>query len=119
MIDPQSPKSIGHDSAGFPIRLGEIDSDGRFVGYIDEEGLAWESRLERDSAVTVGRFGDDYWRWLKTGAVSPEPHALDYLDEVHPDNVEAVLQRIRDMLSGKDLFLVLRWMGAARKAHLN
>jgi hypothetical protein len=42
---------VGHDVNNEPVRIGDIDSMGFKVGYIDEEGLAWQSRLERDCAL--------------------------------------------------------------------
>jgi hypothetical protein len=42
---------IGTDGEGNVVTIGDTDSMGYKVGYIDDTGLAWESRLERDSAV--------------------------------------------------------------------
>jgi hypothetical protein len=51
-------RTEGHDSHMMPVKLGELDTDGVYVGYIDEEGLSWESREERDAAVGAGRISD-------------------------------------------------------------
>lgn len=59
---------IGHDSNGHPVKIGERDSDGHPVGYIDAEGLAWESKAERDEAVGAGRLLD---------AMREQPFAFD------------------------------------------
>lgn len=71
----------GHDSHGNLVTLGGVDTDGQPVGYIDAEGLAWESRAERDAAVGAGRLleamreqpiGLDVIGVLDTGDVLPE-----------------------------------------------
>jgi hypothetical protein len=48
----QQPRpTAGIDGHGHPVRLGERDSAGYLVGYIDEHGLAWESLNERIVAI--------------------------------------------------------------------
>jgi hypothetical protein len=47
----QPRRTAGVDSSREPVRLGERDSSGHLVGYIDEHGLAWESLIERIVAV--------------------------------------------------------------------
>jgi hypothetical protein len=37
----QPRRAAGVDSSGEPARLGERDSSGHLVGYIDAEGMAW------------------------------------------------------------------------------
>jgi hypothetical protein len=55
----ESPRRIaGIDSSGQPVRLGERDSTGRMVGYIDEHGLGWESLSERIVAVYGARLAE-------------------------------------------------------------
>jgi hypothetical protein len=44
-------RTAGVDSSRQPVRLGERDSTGHVVGYIDEHGLPWESLIERIVAV--------------------------------------------------------------------
>jgi hypothetical protein len=44
-------RTAGVDSSRQPVRLGDRDSSGRLVGYIDEHGLGWESLIERIVAV--------------------------------------------------------------------
>ncbi len=34
-------RAAGIDSGRQPVRVGERDSTGHLVGYIDEQGLAW------------------------------------------------------------------------------
>jgi hypothetical protein len=46
LLEP--PRRVaGIDSRRQPVRLGERDTDGHVVGYIDEDGLAWQSLAER------------------------------------------------------------------------
>ena len=47
----QPRPTAGIDGHGQPVRLGERDSAGYLVGYIDEHGLAWESLNERIVAI--------------------------------------------------------------------
>lgn len=73
-IDPDSPHIIGYDSHGEVVLLGAQDTDGLFIGYIDQNGLAWASRQERDVAVGAGRLHDAFLAWNKSGGVlGPEP----------------------------------------------
>lgn len=51
----QPRRAAGIDSHRQPVRLGERDTDGRIVGYIDEDGVAWESLAERIVAQRAGR----------------------------------------------------------------
>lgn len=55
---PQTPLTEGRDSHGSPVRLGDLDSDGVPVGYIDPSGLAWASRLEAECSILAGRLQD-------------------------------------------------------------
>ncbi len=77
-IDPNSPRQAGLDSNGQPVKLGERDSEGYFVGWIDENGLAWESRRFRDEAVGCGRLLDAFIAWNSTGGLGkrPDPVAI-------------------------------------------
>ena len=51
-------RAAGLDLHGEPVRLGEHDSAGYLVGYVDEAGLAWESLRERLVARAAGRIVD-------------------------------------------------------------
>jgi hypothetical protein len=54
----QPRRTVGVDSSREPVRLGERDSSGHLVGYIDEHGLAWESLIERIVAVHGQRLAE-------------------------------------------------------------
>lgn len=54
----QPRRAAGIDSHGQPVRLGERDSSGHLVGYVDEQGLAWESLGERIVAVHGQRLAE-------------------------------------------------------------
>ena len=69
----------GHDTNGMPVKLGEKDTDGFHVGYIDEEGACWESRRERDIAVGSSRIFDNYFG--ARGLVFPTTEIDDILKE--------------------------------------
>ena len=51
-------RTAGVDSSRQPVRLGERDSSGHLVGYIDEHGLAWQSLIERIVAVHGQRLAE-------------------------------------------------------------
>lgn len=57
----------GQDTHGNPVTLGERDTDGIKVGFIDQQGLAWESIEERDLALTAGRYQDAIIAWRSSG----------------------------------------------------
>jgi hypothetical protein len=54
----QPRRTAGIDGCGQPVRLGEHDSAGHLVGYIDEHRLAWESLTERIVAVHGQRLAE-------------------------------------------------------------
>ncbi len=51
-------RRAGLDLSGEPVRVGERDSDGYLVGYVDEQGIAWKSLCERLVATAAGRLVD-------------------------------------------------------------
>jgi hypothetical protein len=54
----QPRRTAGVDLTGQPVRLGERDGSGHIVGYIDEQGLAWESLAERIVAIQGHKLAD-------------------------------------------------------------
>jgi hypothetical protein len=54
----QPRRTAGIDGRGERVRLGELDSSGHLVGYIDEHGLAWESLTEHIVAVHGHRLAE-------------------------------------------------------------
>jgi hypothetical protein len=77
-------RTAGVDSSGEPVRLGERDSGGHIVGYIDEQGLAWESLRERIVAVSGTRLA--------------EALALPYDDERRDELMDEILEAVPDEL---------------------
>jgi len=70
------PRKDGVDSRGEPVRLGETDSSGYLVGWIDQQGLAWESRAEAQIAACSGAFLEAFRAWNRAGGVlgtRPDP----------------------------------------------
>lgn len=51
-------RTVGLDGSGEPVRLGERDAGGHVVGYIDPDGLAWESLIEGIVAVHGQRLAE-------------------------------------------------------------
>lgn len=58
-------KTTGRDSHGNAVTLGGRDTDNVPVGFIDGDGLGWESVRERDLAVTAGRYLDAMIAWKR------------------------------------------------------
>ena len=74
-------RKTGHDSHGRPVTIGDTDDDGRRVGFIDREGLVWESRRERAGAIASGRFTEAvlaHERGKRRTRPSPTLFALRY-----------------------------------------
>lgn len=95
IIDPDSPRKTGTDVDGKPRELGEIDSMGSFIGYIDEDGDCWESLHERDLALTAGRAHDAYIEWNRSGGVlGEEPNIREIAERVcqNPDHIEEAIR---------------------------
>jgi hypothetical protein len=83
----EQPRRIaGIDSHRQPVRLGERDTDGHIVGYIDEQGLAWESLAERIVALHGGDLA--------------EALALPYEDPRRDPLMDEVLADVPDELIG-------------------
>lgn len=72
-IDPTSPRTSGIDINGNVARLGEFDSNGVFIGYIDSKGNCWESRRERDEAIGASRAMEAFVEWNRFGGFGPLP----------------------------------------------
>jgi hypothetical protein len=77
-------RTAGVDGSGEAVRLGERDSGGHIVGYVDEQGLAWESLRERILAVS--------------GARLAEALALPYDDARRDELMGEVLETVPDVL---------------------
>ncbi len=80
-IDPTSPHESGIDINGNVARLGEFDSDGVFVGYIDSKGNCWESRRERDEAIGAARAMEAFIEWNRFGGFGPAPDLIDIFEK--------------------------------------
>ena len=101
----ERPRRVaGIDSHRQPVRLGERDSDGHVVGYIDEDGIAWESLAER----IVARRGGRLFQALKLPPEDPlrdrliEEALADVPDELIGDVARAAgeLLAVRDLAQG-------------------
>ena len=82
----QPRRTAGIDGSGQPVRLGERDSSGHLVGYIDEQGVAWESLTERIVAIDGQRLA--------------EAMALQYDDPRRDRLMDNILAEVPDELIG-------------------
>lgn len=91
--------TAGVDHDGQPVRLGERDSMGHVVGFIDEDGTCWESLAERDSAVTAGvyRRAVEAYQWQQ---IPEHPDADAIAQEVclDPRHYEEAAREAREQL---------------------
>jgi len=86
----QPRRTAGVDSHGQPVRLGERDSAGHLVGYIDQDGLAWESLGERIVAVRGQRLAE------AIALLDDDPRRDELMDQVLsevPDDLIADVAR--------------------------
>jgi hypothetical protein len=95
---PKASQETGHDTSGRAVKLGDIDSDGYPVGYIDPEGLAHESRKMAEFSRASGRFIDALTEHLNRHA--PCPAASQFVrqecsPEFRDEGVEFVLEQAR------------------------
>lgn len=88
----------GKDIDGIPRRLGDRDSMGHVIGFIDHDENCWETVAERDGALTAGRYQDAMIAWEREGKKGPEPRATLIAREVCLDraNVAAAVREARE-----------------------
>lgn len=92
-------KTEGIDPEGAIVRLGERDSSGHIVGYIDEGGHPWESILERDAAVCYGRYDEAFMDWrrgLKRFRPSVWQYAIKNAQCRKPSHLRKVVAEMKD-----------------------
>lgn len=96
-------RTAGVDANGQPVRLGEFDSMGHIVGYIDEEGSCWESLRERDCSTTAGRFEEAmtlFRRGESTVRPDPDEFAREHCKD--PGNHEEAAREAREQVEFYD-----------------
>ena len=98
----EQPRRIaGVDGHRQPVRLGERDAESHIVGYIDDDGLAWESLAERIVAQRGGRLFDA----LKLHPDDPlrDRQIEQALADVPDELIGAVARAAGEMLAIRDL----------------
>jgi hypothetical protein len=96
-------RAAGVDSNGQPVRLGEFDSLGHIVGYIDEDGSCWESLRERDTSTTAGRYEEAmalFRRGDRTVAPDPDEFAREHCRD--PEHREEAAREAREQVEFYD-----------------
>ena len=103
----QPRRVAGIDSHRQPVRLGERDTDGHIVGYIDEHRLAWQSLTERIVAQRAGRLFDA----LKLHPDQPRRDRLieEVLADLPDELIGEVARAAGEMLAMRDLAEPLEW----------
>lgn len=109
-IDPGSPRQRGRDSGGHPRELGDRDSDGYLVGWVESDGLCWESRRECEVARASGSYADAWSRWNRTGGVlGVEPDPAEFVARwCSPDTEDEALAECHEAIE------FVRWGVGAR-----
>lgn len=100
----------GKDVDGIPRRLGDRDSMGHIVGFIDEDGNCWETVAERDGAITAGRYQDAMIEWESKGGEKPDPTVIAIETCFDRGNVTAAADEAQ-----KGWEFILRYRPIARK----
>lgn len=73
---------------------------GFYIGYIDAEGLAWESRAERDLTIGACTWHEEWQKWARCGGlVGPEPQPTDFFSrcDILPENQNSMVHDCWDM----------------------
>jgi hypothetical protein len=91
----QPRRTAGVDGSGEPVRLGERDSAGHVVGYIDEQGLAWESLTERIVAVQGNRLAE------ALALPYDDPRRDQLMDQVFGDLPDEVIGDVAQEAAGQ------------------
>lgn len=92
--------TAGVDANGNPVRLGERDSMGHVVGYIEEDGTPWESLRERDYAVTAGEYRRALLAWMSGDERFRQPRAEDVARAtcIDPQHCEGAAQEAEEQV---------------------
>jgi hypothetical protein len=107
----------GQDSAGESVLLGEKDSQGQTVGFIDNDGLAYQSIFERDLIRCQEAIEDELRAWLERGFADPpvypqevaERTALEPLGKALRQGIHAAFRDQPSSPEMKSLF----WLASA------
>jgi len=90
-------QTAGVDVNGNPVKLGEFDSMGHIVGYIDDEGNCYESIRERDCCVSAGRFHDQVVAFRRGEREDmPDPTAVAKANCMEEANVPHAVSEIKE-----------------------
>lgn len=92
-------KTQGFDVDGQPRSVGDRDSMGYIVGFIDDHGNCWETLGERDRACSAGRYHDAMIAWERKGKVTPEPDPKIIAETICLDR-ENVADAVREARQG-------------------
>lgn len=98
-----NPDCLGHE-------LGDEDCQGYPIGYIDPEGLGWQSLKERDVALASSEYEEAYCNWARCGGIIPEPDAYAIANRVclDPDNIEEAVQDALDSVRVDNPIMMMR-----------
>lgn len=81
------------------MRVGETDSMGYRVGWIDEQGDCWVSEYERDLAITAGRYIDAKREWKCGFRRKPSKLAIALRETNNLRNIPAVLRNMTEQIN--------------------
>ncbi len=105
----------GRDASGGVVRLGDRDSMGHVVGFIQSDGSCWESVLEHDTSTAAGRYADAVQEFRR--GLTPDPpdvRAIAQAACIDPANVDAAVQEAEESLAFYDRLRDMSRPGVAR-----
>jgi hypothetical protein len=86
LSNSEESRQEGTDKNGNTVRLGDTTSEGSYVGFIDAEGMDWESREEYDISVSSNALFDAVIKWNKAGGlVGKRPDYAKILHDIGSD----------------------------------
>jgi hypothetical protein len=88
-------RSAGIDAHGEPVRLGEHDTTGHIVGYIDQDGLGWQSLNELIVAVQGQRLAD------VLELADSDPRRGQFLEQLLAESPEELIGEIAREAAGR------------------
>lgn len=100
----------GTDSEGVARKLGDRDSAGYIVGFIDYDGNCWETVAERDRSLTAGRYHDAMCMWERSGSEGEAPDVRSVAMATCYD-AENLDDAIQDALDQREFLVKVRRAG--------
>jgi hypothetical protein len=119
-IDPDSPRQEGTDVELGHVRLGDIDCDGRFIGYISEGGVPYPTRADAEIDEASSDYFDAWWEWYNGGERGLAPDPQEYIAPYcSPENIQAAIAECHRRVAQMKRLMYPGWrtIGGAEGRH--